>query len=378
MSNKIIHLLDYAPVYSGNFIKSIIELNKKLKVNGCENQVLVFTDNTLQREWVEDLKKEGFSLYFISKKSNFVKKFITISKIVKKEKPTIIHSHFSYFDTITGLLAITKKYTKYEFRSYWHIHSDFPKKANIKNKIKQLIKYNVFANNSEIIAVSEKLIKDVKKSKFPENRLHLLHNGIDVSRARGFNLENQKVEDVKFKDDKLTLLTFGSKIHIKGIDILLEAIDKFSELKSLQFQLVIVGKKETSNYVRERYGDDLPEWLVIQPPIENVSELYTRSDVFISSSRGEGFSYSVGEAMANDLYIISSDIPGLNWAKETNGVTFFETCNSKALYETLEKILNGDITEIYKKGQLNREFIEKNYSLSNWVRNLLNIYRLRR
>lgn len=375
MCKTIIHLLDYGPEYSGNFISSIIKLDRTLKPNGKYRQILVFTDKTLGKDWLKEIYNENISVYFIPKGVNILQRTKQIREIIKKEEGHIIHSHFSYFDSIVGALSMLYKVLGKDIKSYWHMHSDFPKKNTLYGKIKLLIKYRMIGRLVNIITVSNKLKKDVENEGFSSKNVFLLHNGIDTERATNNMLSIRELKkEVRIDNDTVLFLAFGTKPQIKGIDILLDAMEMLYKDIEDKAKLLIVGKSELVDYLNHRYNNNYPKWLNILPPKENVADYYSLSDVFVSSSRGEGFSYSVGEAMANGVPIISSDIPGLHWTKEAEGVKFFESENPIPLYKLLKQMSSLTSKERKAIGNYNISYIENNYSISKWVDNIIKIY----
>ena len=107
---------------------------------------------------------------------------------------------------------------------------------------------------------------------------------------------------------------------------------------------------------------------------EQVAEYYKASDVFISASRSEGFPYSVAEAMGANLPIISSDIPGVAWAKQAKGVLLFESGNAIALSQAIQGVLSWPEQELQDRKQSNQQFIVENYTVEKWAKNIIDVY----
>ena len=99
-----------------------------------------------------------------------------------------------------------------------------------------------------------------------------------------------------------------SKGH-KGFDILIRAFARFAE-KNKDWTLEIVGEGPEELLYRsliKKYH--LENRICLSPFTKNVQYHYTNSDVYILSSRWEGFGLVLIEAMAHGLPIISSDLP---------------------------------------------------------------------
>lgn len=119
----------------------------------------------------------------------------------------------------------------------------------------------------------------------------------------------------------------------KGFDLLIEAFHIFSE-KNKEWKLDIVGEgveEELYKSLIEKYH--LEDRVFIHPFTNNVQEYYSNAQVYVLSSRWEGFGLVLVEAMAHGLPIVSSDLP-----------TSKEIMGDFALY-----FKNGDIEELAQK-----------------------------
>jgi len=99
-----------------------------------------------------------------------------------------------------------------------------------------------------------------------------------------------------------------SKGH-KGFDILIDAFHLFAE-KNSEWTLDIVGEGPEHDHFCQminQYG--LNDRITIHPFTNNVQQYYSRSQVYVLSSRWEGFGLVLVEAMSHGLPVVSSDIP---------------------------------------------------------------------
>ena len=95
----------------------------------------------------------------------------------------------------------------------------------------------------------------------------------------------------------------------KGFDLLIEAFHLFSE-KNKEWKLDIVGEgleEELYRGLIRKYH--LEERVIIHPFTTNIQEYYSQAQVYVLSSRWEGFGLVLVEAMAHGLPIVSSDLP---------------------------------------------------------------------
>ena len=99
-----------------------------------------------------------------------------------------------------------------------------------------------------------------------------------------------------------------SRLH-KGFDLLIEAFQRFAQQDS-EWTLDIVGEGVEEPLYRKlikEYG--LQERIAIHPFTSDIQSYYSNAQVYVLSSRWEGFGLVLVEAMAHGLPVISSDLP---------------------------------------------------------------------
>ena len=119
----------------------------------------------------------------------------------------------------------------------------------------------------------------------------------------------------------------------KGFDLLIEAFHLFSQ-KNKEWTLDIVGEGVEESLYRsliKKYN--LEEKVSIHPFTNQIQTYYSKAQVYVLSSRWEGFGLVLVEAMAHGLPVVSSDLP-----------TSKEIMGNFGLY-----FKNGNIEELAKR-----------------------------
>ena len=122
----------------------------------------------------------------------------------------------------------------------------------------------------------------------------------------------------------------------KGFDLLIEAFHIFAQHNS-DWKLDIVGEGvEEELYKSLIHKYHLEDRVFIHPFTNTIQDYYSKAQVYVLSSRWEGFGLVLVEAMAHGLPIVSSDLPT---SKEILGDfgLYFKNGNIKDLAECLEK-----------------------------------------
>ena len=95
----------------------------------------------------------------------------------------------------------------------------------------------------------------------------------------------------------------------KGFDLLIDAFRLFAQ-KDSEWTLDIVGEGVEETLYRKMIADyGLQERITIHPFTNHIQDYYTDAQVYVLSSRWEGFGLVLVEAMAHGLPVVSSDLP---------------------------------------------------------------------
>ena len=138
------------------------------------------------------------------------------------------------------------------------------------------------------------------------------------------------------KGDSKRFLAVGrfARKH-KGFDLLIEAFHLFAQ-KDSEWKLDIVGEGVEEKMYRELINKyKLEDRVLIHPFTYRIQDYYSQAQVYVLSSRWEGFGLVLVEAMAHGLPVISSDLPT---SKEIMGDfgLYFRNGNIQELAQRLE------------------------------------------
>jgi glycosyltransferase involved in cell wall biosynthesis len=368
---SIIQIVDYGGPYSGNFIASVLTLNEVLKKAGLK-QVMIFSVIAKDRPWIDKLLDNNIPVYFLPARTS-LSVAREISRIADKEHAVVLHSHFTTFDVAAWFAAVCSAARQRKLNVVWHKHSAFPVRKSVKREIKDLVKYRFMGRFVKIITVSEELKQSFTDRGFA-GESNVILNGVDIDRATKTDKTSDMVRrDLGIPSDSILLLSYGWEPITKGIDVLLQALVKLCD--EAAFTALLVGDDRLKEFIFKFFGRNVPNWLRIAQPRDNVAELYKAADIFVSASRWEGCPYSIMEAMANGLPIISSDIHGLDWAKNAGSLKFFDSEDSEGLAQAIKQVINMRLQDFHSIADANIELINTNYSVGTWATNIYSIYK---
>lgn len=359
MNKNILQIADYNAPYRGNFISSLEALHSELKQNNCK-MFYLFPEKARSQKWVKDLMDKEYFIYFYNK--NIFKNYFLICKIVKKHKINIFHVHFR---NIKIALPVTLAHLTFKKTFYFtHIHGQYEKGSIFKEYLRRLARWDTF-----YIGCSQPVSQQIAKAGVKSNRIFCVENAIDFSRLDEYEILSNA--EFGLSENTKKILMFGYDWYIKGVDLALEAVESLIKEKNDVVLLISVANNRDvlENYIEEKFGE-MPEWLILLNPRNDVATYYNFADVFISPSRKEGFCYSLIEAAYCKTPVLASNIPAQSNLKLLGDV-WFKTESVEQLKEHLYKVLEFKDSKLL---EAQRKIVIRNYSIDRWCKEILEVY----
>ena len=159
----------------------------------------------------------------------------------------------------------------------------------------------------------------------------------------------EEVNDIEKPKDKMLLVTSGRLVSQKGYESLLEACNKLNK-DSIKYELWILGEgwdRPKLEELMNKYSLSNVKLLGFK---ENPYKYIKQGDLFVCSSKNEGFSLVIAEAMILGLPVISTNCSGPNELLNFGEYGYMVENNEEALYKGLKEIINNDEKlKYYKK-----------------------------
>ena len=119
---------------------------------------------------------------------------------------------------------------------------------------------------------------------------------------------------------------------------------------------------------------DVPDWILLLPPREDVSSYYRMADVFLSPSRQEGFCYALVEAAYCRTPVLASAIDAQKDLALPKSA-FFPPEDVEALASVLLRVLSEEHTASRAQAlEQAGERVRQTYALSRWAERVLAAY----
>lgn len=159
----------------------------------------------------------------------------------------------------------------------------------------------------------------------------------------------EEVNDIEKPKDKRLLVTSGRLVSQKGYESLLEVCNKLNR-DNIKYELWILGE----GWARPKLEELINKYNLSNVKLlgfkENPYKYISKGDLFVCSSKNEGFSLVIAEAMILGLPVISTNCSGPNELLNFGQFGYMVENNEEALYEGLKEIINNDEKlKYYKK-----------------------------
>ena len=315
---------------------SILFILPDLETGGAERIVTTIA-NHLPRSTFEPkillLRKEGGYLEILKEDVEIIDiktprirhSLKPILKEIRNRKPDIV---FSGFGEVNAYLALfIKFFPKIKFIAR---ETNVVSKHVTRREIRFFYKF--YNNYNKIICQSDDMQNDlIENFKIKKEKLIKINNPVD------FEFIDEKLaiseKPKSFKDDFKNIVAVGNLSSRKGFDNLLKV---FSQLKNEKILLHILGDGRDKELLHQMKNDLNLENVLFHGQQKNPYQFLKFADLFILSSRYEGFPNVLLEAGACGTYSLANNCPG--------GIT-----------EIIQTKINGEISDI----ENHEEFAEK-------------------
>lgn len=340
----------------------LYKLIENLDLKNNEVIVISMTDKGVMGDKLESL---GIKVYTLNMRRGIpsIKALLEALKLVKDVE--IIQSWMYHADLFAFLVSIFTK----PYKLIWGLHHSNLEKNKNKNLTLLIAKINSFLSRyvDIIVSCSIKAKEEHIKYGYVENKIKVIPNGFSIDKY--YFIEEAKEElkrELQIKDDKKILSLVGRWEHLKDHKNCLSALEILCK-KREDLVLLLCGtginknNQELVKMIRER---NLEEKVYLLDRREDIPKIMSATDVYISSSSGEGFPNVIGEAMACETICVVTDVGDSAYIVGEAGFVVPRE-NAEELAQKIKYVLDLNFEEKKMLGKLARERIIKNFEIKN-------------
>jgi glycosyltransferase involved in cell wall biosynthesis len=278
---RVIHLANYGGPYPGSFIPMVEAAARAVRERGGE-ATLAFSESARERSWMRQLEAGQVPVAVAPRGDDRAKARWIAELAGNGDHPTILHTHFTTFD----LPALRAARGRPRTAVLWNMHTSLRQERSM--RLRNSAKFALAGRRvAAIVCVGESIAAEVGARHAPSGRVVVLQNAIDVERFPPIDAARRSEARRRLGLDEglPVLLHFGWDWHVKGGDLLAEAVQRLARVGPVAALSVGCDPKVVAAQ-SERLG--LPEGaLRVLEPTDDVAGLYAAADVFAATSRAE-------------------------------------------------------------------------------------------
>ena len=287
---------------------------------------------------------------------SFFKAFCKLVKLINSIKPDVVHTHMVHANLFTRIsrvfcsipLLISTAHNSNEggkFRMLTYRYTD--KLADITTNVGQ-----------------ESVNAFIKAKAAPKNRIISMPNGINIERFKASrDIKNNIRAKLKLKHNQKMVVAVGRNDVQKDYPNMLTAISLLPSNENFKLFIVGLDVEELQPEIVKLGISNNVELLGLR---KDVDQLMAAADILLMSSAWEGLPIVIGEAMASECNIVTTDAGGCKeWL--TRSEASVPVKNSQALADALQSKLTLNDEDLMTIGKANRNHIVQQFSLAGIV-----------
>jgi glycosyltransferase involved in cell wall biosynthesis len=344
---KILHLTN--TIRRGGKERQMFTIYRNCPANLINKVVSIHQSNS---SYLDEYEVKDEDVYFLKTRNN-LKRVWRFRKIAEHEKPDVVYA----WDTLSYLIAVLAGF----FLPYRIINGS--------------IRHGIRSNNlaqywrTFILHLSRNIVANSRAGLHANNlkRGLVLYNGISHKFFNPVhNLTDREVDNISLR--RPVFISVASLIPYKDYFTVIEALANLHRQQKRFTYLIVGDGPNREMIVQQIVSHSMENKIHVVGAKVNVIDYLHKSDVFIHSSKGEGCSNAILEAMAARLPIIASDTGGTSEIVEKDFGRLFPYKNTNALY-TLISELAFDQTKIAEMGRNAKATARRKYGVDRMIDN---------
>lgn len=365
-AGSIVQVTLWNSPYLGNFMLSELALAGEVRKQFGLGAHFVLAPGAEGQPWLRQLEAAGVTWSILPNERGRWRAHL--DDVVRERRAKLIHTHFTEADLQAAAAASAAG-----IPCVWHSRTGFTGYPLVQ-RVKDLYKLRLVARLrvARLIAVSAWLAELAARRGAPRDRIETVPNAIATERFARLPDRAAARSQLGVDQEATVVLCLGWWPQIKGVDLFVDAMQSIAA-RHPTLNALLVGEEQMRSFLDERLAQ-MPRWLRLSGFVDDSALLFSAADIFVSASRAEGQSSAIGEALACELPVVMSDIPGTSLWGEAPAVLTFASERVDRLAGAIERLVEEPPQARNSSGRRNREWLEENFALPAWCKRMCAIY----
>lgn len=301
-----------------------------------------------------------------------LKAFFHLTRLIKKEKPEIVHTNSSKAGLLGRFAAWLNRVPAIIHSPHGHIFYGYYGK--FKTGIFILLERLAAKITDKITILTRLGIDDHVKLKIaPVSKFALIHAGIDLEIYRNPTITRDEIrKNLKIRKDEIVIGWVGRMVEVKNPRMFIEAA---KTLNTEEYKFLMVGGGPLADDCRQLVdGYGLSNDFIFTGHRTDIPNLLNAMDIYVLTSDNEGLGRSILEAQCAGIPVIATDVGGVpEIVRDHRNGILIPAKNSTALAGAIKELI-GD-KSLVDTFIMEAESNLPEYSLDNTITALDEIYR---
>lgn len=266
-----------------------------------------------------------------------IRKWWKLLLLLRQLRPNVVVASLFFSNTVFTAL---KPFVGYEVIAAEH--NTVNKKPFWQRGIDRLL----FPLVSTVIAASPAVVEFVSESEgIDRKHFTVIYNGVDTDAIQKSQaLYGPKRSDLRkangIPEGAKVIINVGWLIEQKNPHLMIESFAKLYPSHPLLYLVMVGGGKYTEEMTLLASTLGVADRVLLLGEQNNVHQFYAIADLYLLTSRHEGFCIAAMEALAFGLPLISTRVAGVSEYLEDGTNGFFTEPNSSSVAEKIEQVLS--------------------------------------
>lgn len=287
--------------------------------------------------------------------------YIRLAKVIKKFRPDVVHSHMVHANILTRLVRLATPMDKLISTAH---------NSNEGGTLRMLgyrVTHRLADLSTNVSQEATQAFKDM--GAVPNNGMLTVYNGISLEKFKNIPEARARLEkELNLNRDCKIILTVGRFNEQKDYPNLLHAINLLKKEVNYPFKVIIAGDGELRELIEKKVNNlGLHDNITLLGRRNDIPELMSAADLFVLSSKYEGFGLVIAEAIACECLVVATDCGGV--AEVLNNPDFLVLPEDPvALKKKIKQVLDLSYSKKQNVISKNIRWVRENFSLEEIIK----------